>query len=126
MMERRRGDSLKGMYERPLDMDNGVGIDCGSRGWDEQRRAKRGQLGQLLQNNNKNDFKKETIDPGFPTTFLAGTSNNLLMVLPLVLILSMGYMRVSFWNSSGFFSVYTYIYGNVILKNPKCHMYADY
>ena len=30
-----------------MDMDNSVGIDCGSGGWAEQRRAKGENLGQL-------------------------------------------------------------------------------
>ena len=39
MVEKRREWS-KNMYGRPMDVDNSVGIDCGSRGWDGQRRAK--------------------------------------------------------------------------------------
>ena len=33
-----------------MDMNNDVGMDCGSRGWTGQRRAKGGKLGQLQQN----------------------------------------------------------------------------
>ena len=39
-VERRGRDYLKNMYERPMDMDNSVGIDCGSGASDGRRRAK--------------------------------------------------------------------------------------
>ena len=41
-----------------MGIDNRVGIGCGSGEWDGPRRAKKEKLGQLSQNNNKNDFKK--------------------------------------------------------------------
>ena len=40
LAERRWRDWSKNMYEGPTDMDNGVGIDRGSRGWAWGRGAK--------------------------------------------------------------------------------------
>ena len=40
MVERRGRDYSKNMYERPMDRDNSVGIDCGSGGWAAWSRAK--------------------------------------------------------------------------------------
>ena len=41
MVERRGRDQTTNLYEGPMDMDNSVGIDCGS----GQRRAKGRKLG---------------------------------------------------------------------------------
>ena len=41
-----------------MDVDNRVGIDCGSWGWDGWRRAKGGKLGQFYLISNKNDLIK--------------------------------------------------------------------
>ena len=40
MVGRRGRNWSKNKYEQLMDMDNGVGIDCGSGGWTGQRRAK--------------------------------------------------------------------------------------
>ena len=40
MVERRGRDWSKNMYEWPMDMDNGAGTECRSRGWTGRRRAK--------------------------------------------------------------------------------------
>ena len=42
---RRGRDSLKNMYKCPMGMDNSVGIDCGSGGWDE---GKGGKIGTTI------------------------------------------------------------------------------
>ena len=46
------------MYECPTDIDNSVGIDCGSWGKDGQRKAKEGKLEQCNRIIIKNDLKK--------------------------------------------------------------------
>ena len=38
----------KNRYEGPTDMDNGVGIDCGSGGRVRQREAKEGEIGTTV------------------------------------------------------------------------------
>ena len=46
-VERRGRDWSKYMYEWLMDMDNSVGTDYGSGGWEGERRAKGEKLGQL-------------------------------------------------------------------------------
>ena len=41
MMARRGRDSSKNMSECPLEMDDGVGMDCGVAGWARGRKGKR-------------------------------------------------------------------------------------
>ena len=47
VVEKRGRNWLKSKYERCMDMDNSVGIDCGSGEWDGWRRAKGEKLKQL-------------------------------------------------------------------------------
>ena len=44
MAERRGRDQTKNVYELPMDMDNSVGVDCGSGGVGRVEKSKGGKI----------------------------------------------------------------------------------
>ena len=57
MMARRGRDSSKNMSECPLEMDDGVGMDCGVAGWAGGRKGKRKNWDKCSEI--KNNLKKK-------------------------------------------------------------------